>query len=128
MKLTAKVAVRICAVVFYKAAGVEGIVNVRLWSDGGATGTLLASGAVSTTSAAAWVTVKLDAVIDVAAGTNVIASYNTPGPYWSQSGGPTAETAGIKATGSAYIYGGTGTYPSNTFDSNYFVDVVSSNI
>lgn len=121
VKLKAKVAVRICAVVFYKAAGVEGPVNVRLWS---AAGPELGSGAATTTSAAAWVTVNLRTAVDVAAGTSVIASYNTPGPYWAVSGAPTAESAEIMATGSAYRYGGAGTYPSTPGGANYFVDVV----
>jgi len=50
VRLTANAATRICAVVIYKAQGVEGRIDVRLWSD---TGTLRSSGSGTATAPAA---------------------------------------------------------------------------
>ena len=100
-----------------------------LWSS---TGTLLATGTFSNTSAIGWQTVTFSSPVAITAGTTYVASYHTTGAYAdTRNYFTTSLTSGsltAPANAGVYAYGGnstTGIFPTNTYQaSNYFVDVV----
>ncbi len=100
-----------------------------LWSS---TGTLLATGTFSNTSASGWQTVTFSSPVAITAGTTYVASYHSTGAYADTNNYfTTALTNGsltAPASAGVYAYGGTSTtgiFPTNTYQaSNYFVDVV----
>ncbi len=129
VKFTSAVAGSISGIEFYRATGDTGTDIVDLWSS---TGTLLAKGTFSNTSASGWQTVTFSSPVAITAGTTYVASYHTTGAYAATNNYfTTAHTNGsLTASSSAgvYAYGGTATtgiFPTNTFSaSNYWVDVV----
>lgn len=123
VKLTAKAALRVCAVVFYKSNGLQGMINVKLWSPAGAA---LGSGQANVTGPAAWTTIKLDVPVDLLSGQQVVASYNTPDTYEASIGTLPADSPQLTPTGAAYAYGPSGSFPANASGANYYVDVVAT--
>ena len=134
MKFTSSVAGSITGIEFYRAAGDNGPDIAQLWSS---TGTLLASGTFSNTSASGWQTVTFSSPVAITAGTAYVASYHSTGAYAATSnyftsahtsGSLTALSSTASGGNGVYAYGGTSTtglLPTNSYQaSNYFVDVV----
>ena len=128
IKFTSSVAGSVTGIKFYRAAGDTGTDIVDLWSS---TGTLLATGTFSNTSATGWQTVTFSSPVAITAGTTYVASYHTTGAYAdTRNYFTTSLTSGsltAPANAGVYAYGGnstTGIFPTNTYQaSNYFVDV-----
>ena len=78
VKFTSSVAGSITGIEFYRAAGDNGPDIAQLWSS---TGTLLASGTFSNTSASGWQTVTFSSPVAITAGTTYVASYHSTGAY-----------------------------------------------
>ena len=134
VKFTSSVAGSITGIEFYRAAGDTGPDIAQLWSS---TGTLLASGTFSNTSASGWQTVTFSSPVAITAGTTYVASYHSTGAYAATSnyftsahtnGSLTALSSTASGGNGVYAYGGTSTtglLPTNSYQaSNYFVDVV----
>ncbi len=123
----------ISGVRFYKGAGNTGIHIGNLWSNGGA---LLATATFTGETTSGWQQVSLQTPVAIAANTTYVASYHAPaGMYAVNSGYFAAGGAdnaplhalanGVDGGNGVYIYGPSGTFPANTFNSeNYWVDVV----
>ena len=131
---TSSVAGSITGIEFYRAAGDNGPDIAQLWSS---TGTLLASGTFSNTSASGWQTVTFSSPVAITAGTTYVASYHSTGAYAATSnyftsahtnGSLTALSSTASSGNGVYTYGGTSTtglLPTNSYQaSNYWVDVV----
>jgi hypothetical protein len=131
MKFTADEAGTITAIKFYKGPQNTGAHEGHLWS---ADGTLLATATFSNETASGWQTANLNTPIAITAGTTYIASYHSNGDYSAtsnyfdtdHSNGPLTAPASTAASGNGvYAYGGSGLFPSGTYNkSNYWVDVV----
>lgn len=131
VKFTVATAGKITAICFYKGPQNTGTHDAHLWSS---TGTLLASATFSGESASGWQQVTLQNPVAVAAGTTYIVSYHTNG-YYSEddyyfsnsytNGSLTAPASGSSGGNGVYAYGGSGSFPSNTYNAaNYWVDLV----
>ena len=131
VKFSSSVAGSITGIEFYRATGDTGSDVAQLWSS---TGTLLATGTFSNTSASGWQTVTFSSPVAITAGTTYVAAYHSTGAYAATNNYfTTALTNGsltAPASAGVYAYGGTSTtgiFPTNTYQaSNYFVDVVFS--
>ena len=136
VKFTSSVAGSITGIEFYRATGDTGPDIAQLWSS---TGTLLASGTFSNTSASGWQTVTFSSPVAITAGTTYVASYHSTGNYVGTNnyftsahtnGSLTALSSTASSGNGLYAYGGTSTtglFPTNTYKAtNYFVDVVFS--
>ena len=134
VKFTSSVAGSITGIEFYRATGDTGPDIAQLWSS---TGTLLASGTFSNTSASGWQTVTFSSPVAITAGTTYVASYHSTGAYAATSnyftsahtnGSLTALSSTASGGNGVYAYGGTSTtglLPTNSYQaSNYWVDVV----
>jgi PKD repeat protein len=123
---------RVTGLRFYKGAGNEGPHTGHLWTAGG---TLLASVTFTGESAVGWQQMNLSQPVGIAAGTTYIASYHTNGRYAIDRG--YFETSGVDneplralregedGGNGVFMYGPSGSFPSNSFNSsNYWVDVV----
>ena len=132
VKFTSSVAGSITGIEFYRATGDTGPDIAQLWSS---TGTLLASGTFSNTSASGWQTVTFSSPVAITAGTTYVASYHSTGAYADTTNYfTTAHTNGsltAPASAGVYAYGGTSTsgiFPTKTYQANnYWVDVVFNN-
>jgi hypothetical protein len=119
----------ITGVRFYKEPNDTGAHTGSLWSS---TGQLLASGTFTNETASGWQELDFSSPVAVTAGTTYVASYFTPtgNPAGDPQGLATAVTNGpltALAGGGVYVYGGTNTFPANTYNNNnYWVDVVYS--
>lgn len=124
---------KITAIRFYKNAGNTGTHVGRLWT---ATGTLLGTVTFSGETASGWQQAPLPAAVNVTANTWYVVSYSTSaGSYIGQDGmfaaagvssGPLyAARDGEGGANGLYAYGGSTTFPNQTYASEgYWVDVV----
>lgn len=131
VKFTAATAGNVTAILFYKGPQNTGTHDAHLWDS---SGNLLASATFSGESASGWQQVKLTTPVAVAAGTTYIVSYHTSG-YYSEddyyfsnsytNGSLTAPASGASGGNGVYAYGGSGSFPANTWNAaNYWVDLV----
>ena len=113
---------RATALRFYKAVGETGPHTVRLWA---ADGTLLASAAVGGEAASGWQTVPLPTPVSLAAGAEYVVSVNVNSHYPYS---PQAALGGV-SSGSLTLVSGAfglpGQFPTGTFGSVYFQDLVA---
>ncbi len=133
VKFSSSVAGSVTGVRFYKAASNTGTHVGNLWSE---SGQLLASATFSNETASGWQTVLFSNPVQVTPGTTYIVSNYAPNGHYSVTAsglssavanGPlTAIANGTDANG-VYAYGGSSTFPSNSYNaSNYWVDVLFS--
>ena len=120
---------------FYKGSGNTGTHVGYLWTD---TGTLLATATFTNETASGWQQVNLSTPVAITAGTIYVASYLAPAGhyaddqnYFASSGvtnGPLTALSNSAAGGNGvYLYGTSGGFPTNTYESsNYYVDVLFS--
>jgi Domain of unknown function (DUF4082)/Bacterial Ig-like domain/Bacterial Ig domain len=132
-KFRSDVAGFITGIRFYKFAANGGTHTGHLWSS---TGTLLATATFTGETASGWQQVSLASPLAINANTTYIVSYHAPtGRYAVNSayfaGGGVdnpplhALANGIDGGNGVYAYGASGSFPSNTFNSEcYWVDVV----
>ena len=111
---------------FYKGPQNTGVHTGSLWSS---SGQLLATATFTGESSTGWQTVTFSTPVAVTAGATYVASYHAPVGYYSATSGQFGG-AGVDAPplhvlrgGGAYAYG-SGGFPSNGSDANYWVDVV----
>jgi len=132
VKFRSSVAGSITAVRFYKGPSNTGTHVAHLWSGGG---TLLATATFSNESASGWQQVNLATPVNVSANTTYIASYFAPAGEYAvnqqyfanaATNGPlTALANGTDGSNGVFMYGATGSFPNQSFNSsNYWVDVV----
>jgi hypothetical protein len=131
IKFTADSAGSVNGIRFYKAATNTGTHIGSLWTNGGQ---LLAQATFSNETASGWQTVNFSNPVAITAGNTYVAGYFAPnGHYSGTSGGLDAEVDnaplhsianGTSANG-VYAYGGSSTFPSETYNgANYWVDVM----
>ena len=118
---------------FYKSSANTGTHIGHLWSS---TGTLLASATFTGETASGWQQVTFQTAVAITAGTTYVASYFAPNGHYSVNSGYFASAGvdngpihllqnGVDGGNGVFIYGTSGGYPINTFQSsNYWVDVV----
>ena len=114
---------------FYKAAGNTGPHIGSLWTAGG---TLLASATFTNESSSGWQTMLFSTPVSITAGTTYVAGYLAPNGHYSYTAaglqsavdnGPLHTIA--DGSNGVYAYGGSSTFPSNSYNStNYWVDVI----
>ena len=109
---------------FYKGPGNTGAHTVTLWT---ATGTQLATAAVTAESTVGWQTASFATPVAVTAGTTYIASYRAPAGRYSYTlnglGGPRDRSPlHTSVNAGRYTYGGAA--PLSTSQANYYVDPV----
>ncbi len=126
MKFRSAKAGNITAIRHFKAVSDTGTHVGRIWSS---TGTLLASVTFTGESASGWQQQALTTPLSVTANTTYIVSVNIASHFPFTLGGlATAITNGdvsSVADGQNGVYGGTGTFPSSSYqNSNYFRDIV----
>jgi len=135
VKFESSVAGTITGIRFYKGSGNTGTHVGYLWTD---TGTLLDSATFTGETASGWQQVNFTTPVAITAGTIYVASYLAPAghyaddqSYFASSGvtnGPLTALSNSAAGGNGvYLYGLSGGFPTNTYQSsNYYVDVVFS--
>ena len=119
---------------FYKGSGNTGTHIGALWTTGGS---LLGQVTFSNESASGWQQANFSSPIAVTAGTTYVASYLAPSgdysvnsAYFASNGvtnGPLTapQSSAVSPGNGLYGYGGSLTFPSNTYNAtNYWVDVV----
>ena len=118
---------------FYKFATNTGTHTGHLWSR---TGTLLATATFTGETASGWQQVSLARPVAIAANTTYVASYFTPGGHYAVNSAYFAAAGvdnaplhalanGVDGGNGVYAYGASGTFPSNTFNSEcYWIDIV----
>ncbi len=135
VKFQASVDGTIDGIRFYKGAGNTGTHVGNLWTS---TGTLLGTVTFTNESATGWQEATFASPVPVTAGTTYVASYHAPnGGYSLGSGGFATEVVNgpLTALASApsggnglYVYGGGG-FPTSSFNSsNYYVDVIFTDV
>jgi hypothetical protein len=135
VKFKADVKGSVTGIRFYKGAGNTGTHIGSLWTT---SGTKLASATFAGETATGWQQVSFATPVPVTAGTVYVASYFAPvgryasdSSYFNSSARDNAPLHALKNGTSGgngvYAYGGTSTFPTNSFKStNYWVDVVFS--
>jgi hypothetical protein len=129
---------------FYKSVANTGIHSGSLWS---ASGTRLAQATFTGETVSGWQTVTFDHPVEVLPDTTYVASYYAPNGHYAATadyfyrapspgpnGGAVVDSAPLHAlrntgstTNGVYTYGGTSTFPVNSFRAaNYWVDVLFS--
>jgi hypothetical protein len=128
VKFTADTPGTITGIRFYKAAANTGTHIGSLWT---ASGTLLATATFTNEGASGWQSVALATPINVTAGTTYVASYFAPAGHYSSTmnafttGFDNAPLHAVPSTNGVYAYGGSSTFPSNSYQAtNYWVDVL----
>ncbi|MGC4024892.1 MAG: DUF4082 domain-containing protein [Mesorhizobium sp.] len=116
---------------FYKAAGETGTHTGSIWK---ADGTLLGTLTFTNETASGWQTAAFSSAINIVAGEQYIVSYHSNGRYYGTSNyfttavtnGPlTAPASAGGAANGVYAYGGTSSFPNQTYQAaNYWVDVL----
>ncbi len=118
---------------FYKGSANSGTHVAHLWNSGGQ---LLATATFTAESSFGWQTVSFPSPVAILANNTYVISYHAPSghyatdaDYFSASGvtrGPlTALASGDDGGNGVFAYGGSGTFPTNSWQgSNYWVDVV----
>jgi methionine-rich copper-binding protein CopC len=111
---------------FYKVPDNTGTHAGTLWSS---TGTALATGTFTNEPSQGWAELDFSSPVPITAGTTYVASYHTNAWHYTDTSnglsspvvnGPLTALAG----GGVYAYGSTSTFPSNSSNGNYWVDVV----
>ena len=130
VKFSSEVAGTITGIRFYKASTNVGAHVADLWSS---TGTLLASAPFSGETASGWQQVNFATPVAISAKTTYVAGYLAPKGHYSDtasgftsavSNPPLSALASSTSANGVYAYGGTSTFPTNSFKAtNYFVDV-----
>jgi hypothetical protein len=131
VKFSSSAAGHIIGIRFYKGSQNTGTHTAELWNS---TGSLLASATFTGESGSGWQTVFFANPVAIAANTTYVASYHGNG-YYSVDGnffataytnGPLiAPDAGSSGGNGVYAYGGSVSFPSNTYNAaNYWVDVL----
>ncbi len=133
VKFTADVNGTIDGIRFYKGTGNTGTHIGDLWS---ASGTKLASATFSNETSSGWQQVDFATPVTITAGTVYVASYFAPAGHYAADGGYFSTSGaerpplhalkdGVSGGNGVYSYGGTSTFPTNSFNAaNYWVDVV----
>ena len=116
---------------FYKGAANIGTHTATLWDS---TGHALATGTITSESAAGWQDLVFPTSVAITAGVTYIASYHTSGHYAATVGafasagvdrGPLhALQSGVDGPNGVYVYGAGGIAPTNGNDTNYWVQPV----
>jgi hypothetical protein len=130
MKFQADVAGWITGFKFYKGPENTGPHEAHLWTS---TGTLIASATFTNESVSGWQSVTLPQEVAIQANTTYVVSYHSNGFYSTSpgffntefsNGNLTALSSGSSGGNGVYAYGGSGLFPSNTYNANnYYVDV-----
>jgi len=135
VKFESSVAGDITGIRFYKGTGNTGTHVGYLWTD---TGSLLAMATFTNETASGWQQVNFTTPVAITAGTIDVASYFAPAGHYADdnndfassgvtSGPLTALSNGAAGGNGVYLYGVSGSFPTNTYlASNYYVDVVFS--
>ncbi|WP_213456079.1 DUF4082 domain-containing protein [Rhizomonospora bruguierae] len=127
VRFHAEVAGKVTGIRFYKGGANTGTHVGSLWTAGGQ---LLASGTFEGETATGWQTLTFTAPIDLLANTEYVASYRAPNGGYAVTANTFAAGAlhnpplHVPPTGAMYTYEAPGTFPSNTSNHNYWVDVV----
>jgi Domain of unknown function (DUF4082)/Bacterial Ig domain len=132
VKFQSSVSGKITGFRFYKGPQNTGTHVAHLWS---ATGTLLATVTFTNETASGWQQVNLMTPVTITAGTTYVASYHTNVGLYSDdenyfttahtSGPLTAPSSSASGGNGVYAYGGSSSFPTNTFNAtNYWVDIV----
>jgi hypothetical protein len=117
----------ISGIEFYKGAQETGTHDVHLWTS---TGSLLGTATATNESASGWQAVTFANPIAVTPGTTYVASYHSNGDYAVSENYFTANVVNgplqaPAAQNGVYAYGGSGSFPTSTFNiSNDWVDVM----
>ncbi|HEY7114975.1 MAG TPA: DUF4082 domain-containing protein, partial [Tepidisphaeraceae bacterium] len=124
----------VTALRFYKGSGNTGTHVGHLWTLGG---TLLATATFTGETAGGWQQVTLSSPVAITANTTYVVSYFAPVGHYAGNGSYFASgfdnaplhapSSGASGGNGLYLYGATGGFPVNSFNStNYWVDVVVS--
>ncbi len=136
VKFTSDTAGYITGVRFYKGAGNTGTHVGSLWTSGGA---LLASATFTGETATGWQQVNFSTPVAIQAGTTYVVSYYAPSGHYAYTGAAFASAGADNAPlhalsnsagggNGVYLVGPNG-FPTNSFNAtNYWVDVVFSNV
>jgi hypothetical protein len=130
MKFQSDVAGWITGFRFYKGPQNTGPHEAHLWTS---TGTLLATATFTNETASGWQSVQLSQEVAIQADTTYVVSYHTNG-FYSVTGAffntdfsnqhLRAPSSGSSGGNGVYAYGGSGLFPTNSFNAtNYYVDV-----
>jgi hypothetical protein len=133
LKFRADVDGYITGIRFWKPAGAGGTHVGHLWNVSG--GPALGEVTFAGETASGWQEATFAAPIEITANTTYIASYHAPSGYSSSNGyfaGSGVDSPplhalanGVDGPNGVYKYGGSGTFPDETFQSsNYWVDVI----
>jgi hypothetical protein len=118
---------------FYKGPNNSGTHVGSLYS---ATGTLLESGTFTGETASGWQTLNFTTPVDVNANTTYVVAYFAPNGHYSATPGYFGNNTatynqlhaiadGVDGGNGVYSYGGSSTFPTNTYNANnYWVDVL----
>ncbi|MEQ1543388.1 MAG: DUF4082 domain-containing protein, partial [Novosphingobium sp.] len=132
VKFRSDVAGTVTGIRFYKGAANTGAHVGKLWSS---TGQLLATANFAGETASGWQQVNFSAPVAITANTVYVASYFAPnggyafnGNYFTSQGVDNvplhALQNGVSGGNGVYLYGATGGFPTNSYNSgNYWVDV-----
>jgi hypothetical protein len=126
MKFTASVAGKVTGVRFYKGSANTGTHTATLWT---AAGAQLATGTYTGESSTGWQTLTFASGVQITANTTYVVSYHaSTGSFSATSGmfasaGVDNDPLHVPAHAGLYLYG-SGGFPANSSDSNYWVDPV----
>ena len=126
MRFISTVAGTITAIRFYKAASNIGTHVGSLWSS---TGTLLGSVQFAGETASGWQQMTLPTPVAILANNPYVVSYYAPLSHFAADQNYTwpVNSPPLQASGSVYVYGPGGVFPTQNYNStNYWVDVVFS--
>jgi len=126
VRFTADVSGQVLGLRFYKGAGNTGTHTGTLWSSAGQQ---LATGTFTGESTSGWQTLTFGIPVSIAANTTYIVSYHAPNGAFAydlgafSTSGVDQSPLHIPAHAGVYLYG-TGGFPTQTSDANYWVDPV----
>jgi hypothetical protein len=131
MKFQVSEAGSISGIKFYKGTGNTGTHEAHLWTD---TGILLGTAIFTNETASGWQTAMLSSPVPITPGTTYVVSYHSNGHYAASNdyfttdvvNGPLKAMADTASNpNGVYAYGGSGLFPTNSFQkTNYWVDVI----
>ena len=124
MRFISTVAGTITAIRFYKAASNIGTHVGSLWSS---TGTLLGSVQFAGETASGWQQMTLPTPVAILANNPYVVSYYAPLSHFASDQNYTwpVNSPPLQASGSVYVYGPGGVFPTQNYNStNYWVDVI----
>ncbi|MEW1954755.1 DUF4082 domain-containing protein [Terrabacter sp. NPDC080008] len=135
VKFTSDIDGQITGIRFYKGSGNTGTHVGNLWTS---SGTKLASVTFSNESSIGWQQANFSTPVSITAGTVYVASYYAPLGHYAGDNNAFGTAGvdnpplhalkdGVSGGNGTYAYGGTSTFPNNSYaSSNYWVDVVFS--